>query len=205
MSAFNLPNGTPISSLPNANGVPYLTVHDDQNKHTVPSGQYWKKETSVDSGVYIWVPTSENDKLPVKVSELEDKIDDLNTKIDDLNTKIDNIVNGSTPATTQLMGSAVNIASTAKQDEAKAVLDLLNSKLEVVRALLAGTLSTQLTGSNVVIGGATYQVSSGDTLRNTSANRPTATAAHAVIPFCYYFAVDTMVVSVTDGTTWRDV
>lgn len=54
----------------------------------------------------------------------------------------------------QITGSDVDLASESKQDEAKAVLDLLNAKdyateakLEAVRALLAGTINTQLTGS----------------------------------------------------------
>lgn len=68
-----------------------------------------------------------------------------------------------------------------------------------------GSTNTKLTGSSVVISSVTYQVSNGNTLRNTAANRPTAANAHAAIPFCFYFAADTGVVSVTDGTTWRDV
>lgn len=59
-----------------------------------------------------------------------------------------------------------------------------------------------LTGSSVVIGGVTFAVSGGDTLRNTSANKPTASAAHTAIPYCYYYSVDTGVVEATDGTNW---
>jgi hypothetical protein len=62
--------------------------------------------------------------------------------------------------------------------------------------------SMKLTGSYVEIGGVTYAVSGGDTIRNTAANKPDAAAAHAVIPFCYYFSVDTGIVEVTDGTKW---
>lgn len=62
--------------------------------------------------------------------------------------------------------------------------------------------TAQLTGSNVEIGGVSFAVSGGDTLRNTAANKPDAAAAHAVIPFCYYFSVDTGIVEVTDGTKW---
>jgi hypothetical protein len=62
--------------------------------------------------------------------------------------------------------------------------------------------TAQLTGSNVEIGGVTYAVSGGDTIRNTAANKPDAAAAHAVIPFCYYFSVDTGAIEVTDGTNW---
>jgi hypothetical protein len=59
-----------------------------------------------------------------------------------------------------------------------------------------------VSGSNVEIGGVSFAVSGGDTLRNTAANKPNADAAHAVIPFCYYFSVDTGIVEVTDGTKW---
>ena len=62
--------------------------------------------------------------------------------------------------------------------------------------------TAQLTGSYVEIGGVSFAVSGGDTLRNTAANKPNADAAHAAIPFCYYYAVDTGVVEVTDGTNW---
>ena len=63
-------------------------------------------------------------------------------------------------------------------------------------------VDAQLTGSYVEIGGVSFAVSGGDTLRNTATNKPDAAAAHAVIPFCYYFAVDTGTVEVTDGTKW---
>lgn len=60
----------------------------------------------------------------------------------------------------------------------------------------------EVTGSYVEIGGVSFAVSGGDTLRGKSADKPDAAAAHAVIPFCYYFAVDTGTVEATDGTNW---
>ncbi len=66
-----------------------------------------------------------------------------------------------------------------------------------------GTYSiSAASGSIVEIGGVTFAVSGGDTLRGKSADKPDAAAAHAVIPFCYYFSVDTGIVEVTDGTNW---
>jgi len=62
--------------------------------------------------------------------------------------------------------------------------------------------NVQLSGSNVEIGGVSFAVSGGDTLRNTAANKPNADAAHAAIPFCYYHAIDTGAIEVTDGTNW---
>ena len=63
-------------------------------------------------------------------------------------------------------------------------------------------LPVQLSGSKVEIGGVTYVVSGGDTLRGKAVDRPDAVAAHAVIPYCYYFSIDTGVVEATDGTNW---
>ena len=65
-----------------------------------------------------------------------------------------------------------------------------------------GSLVTQLSGSIVTIGAATFAVSGGDTLRGKAVDRPDAVAAHAVIPYCYYFSIDTGVVEATDGTDW---
>ena len=64
------------------------------------------------------------------------------------------------------------------------------------------TLVVYVSGSNVTIGAATFVVSGGDTLRGKAADKPTAAAAHAVIPYCFYFSIDTGVVEATDGTSW---
>ena len=71
----------------------------------------------------------------------------------------------------------------------------VNAKGELITA-------TQLTGSTVVIGATTYQLTDGAVLRGTNAIKPTAALAHAAIPYCYYFAIDTGVVEATDGTNW---
>lgn len=60
----------------------------------------------------------------------------------------------------------------------------------------------QLTDSTVAVGGVTFQVAGGNTLRGTNAIKPTAVLAHAAIPFCFYFAIDTGVVEATNGTIW---
>jgi len=66
-----------------------------------------------------------------------------------------------------------------------------------------GTYSiSAASGSIVEIGGVTFAVSGGDTLRGKSADKPDAVTAHAVIPYCYYFSIDTGVVEATDGTKW---
>ena len=77
----------------------------------------------------------------------------------------------------------------------------LETKLD---GIISGTspASVQLTGSNVEIGGKTYVVSGGDTIRGKAADKPDAVAAHAAIPYCYYHAIDTGTVEATDGTNW---
>ena len=63
----------------------------------------------------------------------------------------------------------------------------------------------KLTGSTVEVDGVTYQVSGGNTLRGTDAIKPDAVLAHAAIPYCFYFAIDTGVLEATNGTNWAVV
>ena len=70
------------------------------------------------------------------------------------------------------------------------------------KVYVGNTANVALTGSNVVIDGTTYQLTDGAVLRGTDAIKPTAALAHAAIPYCYYFAIDTGVVEATDGTNW---
>ena len=65
-----------------------------------------------------------------------------------------------------------------------------------------GSVPVELKGSIVEVGDKTYSVSGGDTLRGKAADKPDAAAAHAVIPYCYYFSIDTGVVEATDGNKW---
>ena len=65
-----------------------------------------------------------------------------------------------------------------------------------------GNVDATLIGSTVEIGGVTFQVSGGNTLRGTNAIKPNAALAHAAIPYCFYFAIDTGLVEATDGTNW---
>lgn len=79
------------------------------------------------------------------------------------------------------------------------ILKILNAAGALVNA---PSESVALSGSYVEIGGVSFAVSGGDTLRGKSADKPDAVAAHAVIPYCYYFSIDTGVVEATDGTNW---
>ena len=87
---------------------------------------------------------------------------------------------------------------------ANTLLARLKSLEDKIDAITDGTSPavTQLSGSIVEIGGVTFAVSGGDTLRGKSADKPDAVTAHAVIPYCYYFSIDTGVVEATDGTNW---
>lgn len=60
------------------------------------------------------------------------------------------------------------------------------------------------TRNRVVIGDVTFELDD-RLLHGLAADRPTAAAAHAVVPFAYYNAVDTQAVTQTDGTNWVPV
>ena len=80
-----------------------------------------------------------------------------------------------------------------------------SNNVKLADSIPAGTNeigSVQLSGSYVEIGGVSFAVSGGDTIRGKAADKPTPAAAHAAIPYCYYFAVDTGMVEVADGTNW---
>lgn len=62
--------------------------------------------------------------------------------------------------------------------------------------------NVQLSGSIVTIGATSFVVSGGDTIRGKAADKPAAAAAHAVIPYCFYFSIDTGEVEATDGANW---
>jgi hypothetical protein len=105
---------------------------------------------------------------------------------------------------TALQNLIGSLAAAAVTDPAAsaAVIQLLKGLLKQLQGGGTGAAPVQLTGSNVEIGGVSFAVSGGDTLRGKFADRPDAVAAHAVIPYCYYFSIDTGVVEATDGTNW---
>lgn len=113
-------------------------------------------------------------------------------------------------ALTALIG-ALDTAAVSDPAAAGAVIALLKGLLSRLQTLenkidsfTTGeeTVNTELKGSIVQVGDKEYPVSSGSTLRGKAADKPDAAAAHAVIPYCYYFSIDTGVVEATDGTSW---
>lgn len=64
----------------------------------------------------------------------------------------------------------------------------------------------KVVGSSVTIGGTAFRLDGdGQTVYGASASRPTAANMHAAVPFGFYYAVDTQVISQTDGTSWYTV
>ena len=81
-------------------------------------------------------------------------------------------------------------------------LQTLEGKIDTLKNNEENAVDVKLKGSIVQVGDKEYPVSSGSTLRGKAADKPDAAAAHAVIPYCYYFSIDTGVVEATDGTSW---
>ena len=64
---------------------------------------------------------------------------------------------------------------------------------------------TTISGTTSYTIGTDTFTADGRVLHGLAADRPTAAAAHAVLPFAYYNAVDTQSLSQTDGTAWQVV
>lgn len=60
-------------------------------------------------------------------------------------------------------------------------------------------------GKTVEIGGVQFECDPPRTLYGRASQRPSASAAHAAVPYAYYIAVDTGDVTQTTGSAWRDV
>lgn len=61
---------------------------------------------------------------------------------------------------------------------------------------------TQLKGRTTVeIGGVDFDVEGGNVF-GLAADKPSASDAHAAIPFCYYISADDQTIEQTDGTDW---
>ena len=103
-------------------------------------------------------------------------------------------------STTTTTGLYTSVVSGLKSVRAK--VTWISGTSVTVKVRVSSLESPSKAGSNVEIGGVSFAVSGGDTLRNTAANKPNADAAHAAIPFCYYHAIDTGAIEVTDGTNW---
>ena len=64
-----------------------------------------------------------------------------------------------------------------------------------------GVRVVSVKGSTLLVGAVTFQVD-GRVIHGLAADRPTAAAMHAVLPFAYYNSADTGVIAQTDGTNW---
>jgi len=82
----------------------------------------------------------------------------------------------------------------------------LETKLDDLQLLLqSGDAKVQLSGTTVEIGGTTFECDPPRTIYGLESERPSASAAHAAVPYAYYVAVDTGGVTQTDGSNWGDV
>ena len=78
----------------------------------------------------------------------------------------------------------------------------MGSKARGADGVLRERVEAILKGSTVQVGDDTFQVDDGRVVHGLAADRPTAAAMHAVLPFAYYNSADTGVLAQTDGTNW---
>ena len=146
-------------------------------------------------------------KLAVRATELETLLESIESKGFATQTTLAAILAKiiAAPATEAKQDALAALIGEAQANPtANTLLARLKSLEDKIDAITDGTSPavTQLSGSYVEIGGVSFAVSGGDTLRGKAADKPAPAAAHAAIPYCYYYAVDTGVVEVTDGTNW---
>lgn len=67
--------------------------------------------------------------------------------------------------------------------------------------MIAGTRRVVVSGSYVLIGAITFPVD-GRVIHGVAADRPAAADAHAALPFAYYNAADTQMLTQTTGAAW---
>ena len=183
--------------------VPFIATPDDNNGYAVPSSQYFKKLVG---DKYVWTPVSADDPMPTGDATAQGKLADILAKLSadpatqtTLAAILAKIIDA--PAT-EAKQTALNalIGEVQAAPTANTLLARLKNLETKVDAIIADGI--KLSGSYVEIGGVSFAVSGGDTLRGKSADKPDAVAAHAVIPYCFYFSIDTGAIEVTDGTNW---
>jgi len=183
--------------------VPFIATPDDSNGYAVPSSQYFKKLVG---DKYVWTPVSADDPMPTGDATAQGKLADILAKLSadpatqtTLAAILAKIIDA--PAT-EAKQTALNalIGEVQAAPTANTLLARLKNLETKVDAIIADGI--KLSGSYVEIGGVSFAVSGGDTLRGKSADKPDAVAAHAVIPYCFYFSIDTGAIEVTDGTNW---
>ena len=146
-------------------------------------------------------------KLAVRASEVETLLNDIKGKDFATQTTLSQILAKiiaapSTEAKQDALAALIGeVQASPTENTLLARIKALETKID---AITDGTTPavTQLSGSYVEIGGVSFAVSGGDTLRGKSTDKPAAADAHAAIPFCYYHAIDTGAIEVTDGTDW---
>jgi hypothetical protein len=150
--------------------------------------------------------TTTGDKLAVRASEVETLLNDIKGKDFATQTTLSQILAKIiTAPATEAKQTAIELILNSLDGKDYSTLAKQNeilTKLAALETKLNSALDVQLSGSNVEIGGVSFAVSGGDTIRGKAADKPAAAAAHAVIPYCFYFSIDTGEVEATDGTNW---
>ena len=143
-------------------------------------------------------------KVDITISALSDALRGASSKtLTDIATALASVATSANQTELQNIIGALNVVAVTDPASTTAVLiALIKGLMKQMQGDGTGSMPVTLSGSYVEIGGVSFAVSGGDTLRNTAANKPNADAAHAAIPFCYYYAIDTGTVEATDGTDW---
>lgn len=111
-------------------------------------------------------------------------------------------------ATEQGVGAVASaLAALAQVAATESTLSQAVQQLESIVSRLQNTLSVegevQLKGRTVEIGGVNYEFDPPRTLYGPAASRPSASDAHAAVPYVVYVSVDTKAIEQTDGTNWQ--
>jgi hypothetical protein len=139
-----------------------------------------------------------------------DVTDRPNRKLGNVNAEVTGEVDITDRPTRELGSVSVpGVATELTLEEARTLLESLDGKDFATQSTLAAVLDkldnleVKLKGSTVEIGGVNYDFDPPRTLYGPAASRPSASDAHAAVPYVVYVSVDTKVIEQTDGTNWR--
>lgn len=150
MAAFDLP----FPPFPHdVREVPYITSPDDNNGHTVPSSQYFKKLVG---GKYLWTPVSSTDPLPVGDAAAQATLTAIQGYIDGLEAVLGTAIASPTAYTVvaRLKDLATALGEVGASPTANTVLariKTLEGYLDGVEAALGATTDAEATGNGSVI------------------------------------------------------
>ena len=150
MAAFDLP----FPPFPHdVREVPYITSPDDNNGHTVPSSQYFKKLVG---DKYLWTPVSSTDPLPVVDAAAQATLTAIQGYVDGLEAVLGTAIASPTAYTVvaRLKDLATALGEVGASPAANTVLariKTLEGYLDGVEAALGTTADAEATGNGSVI------------------------------------------------------